>query len=142
MKKIPPFADGAAVADKLGFVVLSIKDHNGKQHSFAFLPKRFRQFAEFIAQANGETVGSDAIAFEALPRNTKAEVLAALKIAHSTEAGFAVFAAPVDNIAFLRLREPEGQETVMPFDEPYLRKLIDHLTNALKAIALAAPAKH
>jgi hypothetical protein len=142
MKKVPPLADGAAIADKLGFVVLTISDHNDKQHSFAFLPKRFKQFAEFIAQANRETVASEAVAFEALPRDAKAEVLAALKIAHSTEPGFAVFAAPVDNIAFLRLREPEGQETVMPFDEPYLRKLIEHLTNALKAITAAAPARH
>lgn len=142
MKKVPPLADGATVADKLGFVVLSITDHNGKQHSFTFLPKRFKQFAEFIAVANGETIASDVIAFEGLPRDAKAEVLAALKIAHSTDPGFAVFAAPVDNVAFLRLREPEGQETMMAFDEPYLRKLIDHLTNALKAIAPAAPAKH
>lgn len=141
-KSGPLLAEGAEIREKLGMRELTITDQHGRAHHFMFLPKRFKEFAAFVSDAEASTPPADVIGMAILPRDRALAARAASVTAQSQAPGFGVFAAPTENIAFLHLREFNGQVAVMPFDASYLSTLIQHLSEALKAIQPAGLGKH
>lgn len=129
----------------LGMLALNIEDQDGKVDAFHFLPSHFSAFAETTAQVSRQTVPADMLAAAPIPKIPTAQLstaAAAAKWSQSQSAAFAVMTNPVENVAFLCLRQTSGDEAVVPLDAETIELLITHLRTAQDAIRPAAAGQH
>lgn len=129
----------------LGMLALNIEDQEGNASAFHFLPAHFKAFAQTTAQVERQAVPADMQVAAPLPKMPSAQLstaAAAAKWSQSQSAAFAVMTNPVENLAFLCLRQASGDEAVVPLDAETIDKLITHLRAAQDAIRPAAAGRH
>lgn len=142
----PLLADGFRLEEKLGMIELTISDQYEKPHAFWFLPARFQGFLTFVAAfappAGAKVFGGLAATSARAKAADASRIRDAAARAASAEPGFAVYSDAVKKLAYLHLRQGDGEEACLVMDRTELQLLTAHLIEAKNVLLMAERSAH